>query len=249
MCCPRRIVVKVAQKLNEKWEKELAHFEQRTDEVRVADSISAEIALDEELGDLAYQALEECLAEGFRGWRAEGGAFVKEIEGVKATFDPRTRKITLAAAMSDVITATVEKRSTVADRFCKELGVDLDLGSSAWNASESVLETEERFRRQLESELEADKRQKIEAARGELRRQVRAELEERWNALNQSKRRELSRILVNRLQSSRAEVECEVNTLLSESYRRALLLLAKQQNGRVTKEEESGSVIDLEITL
>lgn len=249
MCMPRRIVVRVAQALNEKWSKELAHHERMSDEIRVSDSICAEIALDEELGDLARQGLDGCLAEGFRGWRAEGRDFVKEIDGVKATFSPATRKITLSAAMADVLTAMVEKKYTLEGQFKKELSTLVDVGPFSWAAPTDIASIELQFERQLTEELETDRRTRIEAAQASLRQQVKREMADKWTALTQEKRREMTRLVREQLQTSRAEVEAEVNHLLSESYRRALLLLARQQNGRVTREEESGSVIDLEITL
>ncbi len=249
MCMPRRIVVRVAQVLNEKWQKELQHFERMTDEIRVSDTVSAEISLDEELGDLAFQGLEQCLVDGVRGWKAEGGDWVKEIEGVKATFSAKSRRITLTATMSDVITAAVEKKVTLAERYEGAREKSIDLGPFAWAGSDKIDGLEREMRRQLEDEMETDKTAKIEAARAKLHAEVKRDLADRWAGLTQAKRRELSRHVVDQLRASRAEVECEVNHLLAESYRRALILLARQQNGKVTKDEESGSVIDLEITL
>ncbi len=249
MCMPRRIIVRVAQKLNEKWHKELQHFEKMTDEIRVADSISAEIALDEELGDLAYQGLQACLAEGYRGWTSSEGVWRKEVEGVTATFDPNTRRLTLAASAADVITAAVEKRTVVSDRFRAELGIDVDLGFETWGNLDRVEALERQMKERLESDLEADKRAKIDAARARLRAEVKADMDRRWTALSGDKRRELGRLVTERLRDSRPQVECEMNLLLAESYKRALVLLAAQQKGKVTRDEESGSVIDLEITL
>lgn len=249
MCLPRRIVVRVAQRLNESWQKELRHFERLSDEIRVSDTVTATLSLDAELGDLAYQGLEQCLAEGFRGWTANGGAWRTEIEGVTATFDPKSRTVTLTAGLSEVVSAAVEQKTTVGDRFVKELHMNLDLGTSDWGANSEIAATERQFRDQLEADLEASKRRKIATARAQLQQQVKTDLEARWSQLSRDKRRELGQLVVERLEAARPAVEREVNLLLSQAYHRALVLLARQQNGRVTRDEETGSVIDLEITL
>ena len=159
MCQPRRIIVKVGQKLNEMWQKELDHYERMTDEIRVSDSISAEIEVDQELGELAYPALLESLAEGFRGWQSEGGVYRKEIDGVTATFDPATRKISICAEMNDVITAAIQKKTTVGEQFTKELSINLNLGGTTWGSEDKIELAERKLRDKLEADLEKGKRQ------------------------------------------------------------------------------------------
>jgi hypothetical protein len=137
----------------------------------------------------------------------------------------------------------------VAEKFCKELGVSLDLTYRAWEANAEIDATERELRVRLESELEEQKRRTVDAARADLQREVKRDLEARWAALSRAKREELGRLVLERLHASRVEVEREMNLLLAESYRRGLVRLAERQRGKVTRDEESGSVIDLEITL
>ena len=114
MCNPRRVMIHLAQCIEEAWRQTIEQAATASGEVAELARINAEVQLDEEMGDMALGMLERVLAgdfEGFEPWERDSlGHYHRELDGVMLIYNPEDYELTIEAQLTELVTA--EARAT-----------------------------------------------------------------------------------------------------------------------------------------
>ncbi len=256
MCNPRRVVVRVARQIVGQWQEAVEREREVTGQVEATSQIVAEIALAEELGDLALETLDQVLAGGFRDWQQTDDGYRLEVAGVEMLYTPGTRDLRIQATAQDVVSAVGRARMELeyGDGQPREITAEA-VGryySDGWGgrterrAREEAQQEAERKAEQQERALrEKAKLERIAAVEPELEEQAAAVARERLRETAEQRRSELRIDTDAALEASLEEVQQEVNFLIGETYRQTLLRVVELRGGRVIRDDQVGSMVNL----
>ncbi len=262
MCHPRRVMIHLAQAIEEAWRTTVEQTATAEGEVQELARLTANIPLDAEMGDRALQMLERILQgefEEFEAWtRDDEGNYCRDLGQVTLIYRPGTHQLVVEAGLTEQIEAQVQATAKAGGFTVGEVAVEA-IGryyEDGWGGR-----TEARARQEAQTQAE----QKLaEAAEALHRRQHAAEIEaataQAQAQAETAAAEELARLqtearqaLRQRLQSTLAEAEERVyhtmNRLVGEAYRRTLIQMVQENGGRVLTDERTGSVINLELEL
>jgi hypothetical protein len=263
MCNPRRVMIHLDRCIEEAWRHTVEQAATASGEVAELARITARVPLDEEMGDAALLMLERVLAgefEGFEAWERDSstGRFRRDLGEVVMLYDPASHQLAIEARLSELITAearaAVEASGmTIGQITVEAMGHYYDDGWGGRTREQALEEAEQdaehRLREAVENlGLEQNRAQIEEAlARAGVEAAQRAE-EELAHRLE-----EMRAALRERLQVIMAQAEERVyhvmNRAVGEAYRQTLIRLVLDNGGRILADEQTGSVISLELEL
>lgn len=262
MCNPRRVNIQLSRSVEEAWRQTVERTANVRGEVSEMASIPIAIHLDDEMGELALQMLSRVIAEGFSGfpeWQQDDdGNYYHELDGVTLVFNPQTYQITMNALLSEEIlgearAAATASGVTVGDLTVEAIGRYYDDnwgGRTEEHAKQEAGRDAEMRMRQAILNLEKEQHaEKLKAAEDEA--QEKAEIAAR-ESLEQSQE-EVREVIRVRLQSILAEAQeaafFVMNRAIGEAYRQTLQQLVLENGGNILLDEETGSMIRMEIEL
>ena len=262
MCNPRKVMIHVAQSIEEAWRKTIVECATVEDEIKQIASISANIELDREMGEAALEMLERVLAGDFpdhEAWsRNEDGNFIKALEDITLCYQPRTRQLTMTAHLNRMVTTEAETASEVCGVTSGEIAFEA-IGhyyEDGWKErteeralKEAQQQVEIRLARALNKLHEEQQQEQTVSKREDLQQAAQAQalltLEENKKEVRTALRQQLQSELANR----RQEAFYTINRAVGEAYRQTLCKLVLDNGGRIISDRQSGSVIDLELEI
>ncbi|MCD6533743.1 MAG: hypothetical protein J7L25_06670 [Deltaproteobacteria bacterium] len=262
MCNPRKVMIHIAQSIEEAWKKTISESATVCEELKQIASISAEIELDREMGEAALEMLERVLTGDFPGheaWsRNESGDFVKELEDISLCYQPHTRQLTMTAHLSRMVNAEAEAAAeicgvTIGEIAFSAIGHYYEDGWKNRTEELAIKEAQEqveiRLARALNKLHEGQQHEKTADKKEELQQkshtQALLKLEEKKEEVRTALRLQLQSQLANR----RREAFYTINRAVGEAYRQTLCKLVLDNGGRIISDRQSGSVIDLELEI
>lgn len=262
MCNPRRVTIHVTRNIHEAWQQAVEQTATATGEVAETARINTAIRLDEEMGDLALQMFERTLAgefAGFEAWqRDEAGRFHRRMDEVMLQYDPETHQLTVEAHLAESVTAEGRGIAEATGITTGEVGAAGEGGyfEDGWGGrteERARAEAQQRAERLLNSEIEALHRRQHAGELAQAEAQARAEAEAHARAelarLQEERRQQLRERLQGILAQAEERVQHLMNRIVGESYRQALRQLVIENGGRVLADEQTGTVINMELEL
>ena len=262
MCNPRRVMIHLTRAVEEAWQQTVEQTAHLEGEARELARVSADIALDAEMGDLPLEMLERLLQgefEGFEPWqRDDEGSYHRTLGEVTLQFNPRTRRLTVEAALTETISAEARAAAQASGFTVGEVAVEAvgTYFSDGWGGR-----TEETARRSATADAQRKLDEAVQALHREQHAAEFATAQAEANAQAQrlaaveleKSRQQVRQTLRDRLRDTLARAEDSVrytmNRLVGEAYRQSLLQLVRENGGRVVYQENTGSVIHLELEM
>ena len=262
MCNPRRVMIHLDRCIEEAWRQSVEQAATVTGEVAELARLSAQVPLDEEMGDAALLMLERVLAgefEGFDAWeRDDAGRYCRGMGEVTMTYDPASHELGIEAQLTESVTAearAVAEASgiTIGQVAVEAMGHYYDDGwggNSRRRALEAArLDAERRLREAVErlgrEQHVAELEEARERAGAEAQRLAREELARRQEPLRAALREQLQVTMAE----AQERVYHVMNRVVGEAYRRTLIQLVLDNGGRILADEQTGSIINLELEL
>lgn len=262
MCNPRRVMIHLSRHIEEAWRQTIERTATASGQVTERARVTARVPLAEEMGDLPLQMLVRVLAgefEGYEPWaRGPDGCYTFQVDQVSLRFNPATSELTMESALSEMLTADARAAAeasgfTVGEAAAEAVG---NYYSDGWGGR-----TEERARVEASAEAERRLTASIEALHAEQNAQALAQAAQAADAAAQAAaearlaalQEEVRLALRRRLQSTLAETQDRVyhviNRAVGEAYRQSLLQIVLDNGGRVLLDQQTGSVINMELEL
>ncbi len=262
MCNPRKVMIHVTQSIEEAWRKTISEKAAAGEEVNQLASITANIELDQEMGEAALEMLERVLAGDFpdhEAWsRNADGDFVKDLEEITICYQPRSRQLTMTAQLTHMASAEAETATEVCGVTIGEIAFDA-IGhyyEDGWKnrtearaLEEARLQADIRLTRALHKLHEEQQQEKITIERVGLQQEAENQALEKLKEIKQEVRTTLCQQLQAQLASNRLEAFYTINRAVGEAYRQTLSKLVIDNGGRIISDRQSGSVIDLELEI
>jgi hypothetical protein len=224
--------------------------------------VNARIALDEEMGDAALAMLERVLAgefEGFEPWdRDEQGRYLCRLGEVTMIYNPASQQLTVEAQLSEVVTAEARGAAEAGGFTVGEVAVEAmqsyyDDGWGGRTKEGAQAEAQKEAEKKLEKAIEALHLQQHENELLDAGRRAQAEARAKAEAELAQRQDETRKALRGRLQSIVAEAQERVahvmNRAVGEAYRQTLRELVLANGGQILTDEQTGSVINMELEL
>ncbi len=265
MCNPRKVMIHVNETIEAAWRQTLTETAAATELLSEKAEVSCAIDLAAEMGDAALDMLGRVIAgefPGFSAWEKDGaGNFYRDLEAVRLIYESDRKQFVLQARLSEMISVKAEAAAEVCQETIGTIAFaaighfyeDGWKGRTEENAlKEAQAQVEIRLERALE-ELKKERRRQENAEELQLRialgeaarRRARLELEEKKHNLRFQLRQQLQAELA--LQQQNAFYE--INRAVGETYRQTLCRLVLANGGRIIKDQQTGSVIELELEL
>ena len=262
MCNPRKVMIHVAQSIEEAWKKTISEYVAAGEEVGQLASIAANIELDREMGEAALEMLEKVLAGEFpdhEAWsRNEEGNFIKELDEITLCYQPHSRQLTMTAQLSRMANAEAETAAEVCGITIGEIAFSA-IGhyyEDGWKnrtqekaLDEARLQADIRLARALHELHEEQQQEKISSKREDLQQEALNQALEKLDEIKQEVRIALRQQLQAQLASNRQEAFYTINRAVGEAYRQTLCKLVLDNGGRIISDRQSGTVIDLELEI
>jgi FtsH ternary system-associated peptide len=262
MCNPRRVMVNLSRSIEQSWRALIEQTVRVEGQVQELARISTDIALGDELGDVALEVFERVLRgefEGFDPWeRDNDGNYHYDLGDVLLIYQPGSRQLLIEVRLTELISAdargTAEATGmTVGDVAVEAIGHYYSDGWGGRTREFAKKEAETRAEQKLIDAVEDLHRQQhaaeIEAAETQARayaeREASIALEQARQAMRAAMRERLQVILAN----AEDRIYHIMNRLVAETYRQSLIQLVRDNGGRVLADERSGSVMNLELEL
>lgn len=262
MCNPRRVMVHLSEAIEEAWRTTVEQAATAEGEIEELARLTADIPLDAEMGDRALQMLERILQgefEAFDPWEQdEAGDYRRDLGDVTLIYRPGSRQLMVEAGLTERISAEARATAetggfTVGEVAAEAVGRYYSDGWGGRTEAQARREAQAEAERKLAGAIEALHRRQhaaeIETAEAEALAQAEAEAAAELERLQAETRQALR----HRLQAILAEAEDRVyltmNRLVGEAYRRTLIEVVQENGGRILTDEQTGSVINLELEL
>lgn len=262
MCNPRRVMIHLTQAIEEAWRTTVEQAAMATGEVQELARLTADIPLDAEMGERALQMLERILQGEFAEYepweRDSEGNYRRDLGEVILIYQPGSRQLMVEAALAEQINAEVRATAeasgfTVGEVAAEAVGRYYEDGWGGRTEARARREAQAEAERKLTAAAEALHRQQhaaeLEAAEAEAQAQAEAEAAAELERLQAETRQALRQRLQTILAEAEDRVYHTMNRLVGEAYRRTLIELVQENGGRVITDEQTGSVINLEVEL
>ena len=262
MCNPRKVMIHVAQSIEEAWKKTIRESAVVSAEIDQLASITANIELDQEMGVAALEMLEKVLAGEFpdhTAWsRNREGDFIKELEDITLRYQPRKRQLTMTAHLSAMASAEASAASEICGTTIGEIAFDAvgHYYEDGWKER-----TEEKALEEVQQQIEVRLAQALYKLNQEQQQQtvtlkcdeLQQEAQEKALLKLETSKLEVRVALRQQLQSQLANRRQEafyiINQAVGEAYRQTLCKLVIDNGGRIISDRQSGSIIDLELEI
>ncbi len=262
MCNPRRVDVHLDRSVDEAWHQTITQAASASGQVAESASVAVDIRLDTDLGDLVLATLERVLAGEFpshEAWnRDDAGRFTRTLDDVTLAYDPRTRHLAVEARLAETVTAEARAAIDASGTTIGQVAGDAvahyyEDGWAGRTRERALVEAQTDADRRLAAAVEALHREQhaVEIQDAEQRARAQAELLAREELTRRQE--EVRAALRTRLQavvaSARERASHTINRAIGEAYRQGLKELVLRNGGRIVVDEQTGSVVNLELEL
>jgi FtsH ternary system domain X2 len=262
MCNPRRVMIHLDRCIEEAWRQTVEQAATVTGEVAELARISAQVPLDAEMGDAALVMLERVLAgefEGFEAWeRDDAGRYQRDLGEARMIYDAASHQLSIEAQLTDRVTAEARGVAEASGITVGQVAVEAmasyyDDGWGGRSREDALREAEREAESRLREEARRLGREQHGAQLEEARQRASAEARLLAEEELARRREEVRAALRTQLQGIMAQAEERVahvmNRAVGEAYRRTLIQLVLNNGGRVLADEQTGSIINLELEL
>lgn len=262
MCNPRRVMIHLNRAIEEAWRQTVEQTRTVSDNVTEVARITTNVPLDQEMGDGALEMLERVMSgefKDFEAWdRDQQGRFHRNLGDVNLIYDPASHQLAVEAQLTETINTEVRAAVEATGMTIGEVTVEAvaNYYDDGWGG---------RTERDALQDAERSAEQKLKKAIAELhltqhtseleaaREQAQAQAEILGQQELRAKRVETRAALRRRLQVTMAQAQERVNhtmnRVVGEAYRQTLISMVLQNGGRVLTDEQTGSVINMELEL
>lgn len=261
MCNPRRVMVRLAQDIREEWSRTVDAQVVEQTEVAAQATLETQIDLAAELGDIALHELRALLADGYGGWQEAEDGYTLELEhGITLLYTPDTGRLEILARLSETVEAAASASGSASGLVEGNVEVEgvgryYDDGYGGYTPETARRMAEQDAQRriaQAQRQLtEEQQRDALEAARQQAEDEARAEAQARLREEAERRQAVLQDQLETLLHESEEQVQAAIGALLGQTYRRAIIRMAREGGGEVVRDDhnqESGT-IDLEVRI
>lgn len=261
MCNPRRVTINVNRSINGAWRDTIQQCARGTDEVTEVARIATEIRLDDDLAGPALAMLERVLAgefEGFEAWEPGNGELRLALDEVTLVYDTEHHTLNIETALTESISAEAMADAEVSGVAVGEVAVEAigryyDDGWGGRTHERAMQEAQADSEKKIAEAIEGLRREQNRETFEQAEQQARQEAETRLRIRMDELREEARAAIRERLQLTLAQAQERVHQLISraigEAYRQTLLQLVRENGGRVVTDEQTGSIINMELEL
>lgn len=262
MCNPRRVMIHLARCIEEAWQRTIEATASESGGVAERAQLSADVPLDAEMGDMALEMLERVLSgefEGFKPWDRDGqGRYRRDLGDVTMIYDPQSHRLSIETQLSEMVSAEARGAAeasgfTVGEVTAEAIGRYYEDGWGGRTEERAMEEAQTEAERKLQEAVEALHREQNAPALEAAEAQAQAEAQEQAREALAQRQAEVRAALRERMQATLARAEERVyhvmNRAVGQAYRQTLRRVVRENGGRVLKDEETGSVISMEMEL
>jgi hypothetical protein len=224
--------------------------------------LNADVPLDAEMGDLALEMLARVLDgefEGFEPWDRDSlGRYCRDLNDVTMIYDPDSHRLAIETRLSEMVSAEAQGAAeasgfTVGEVAAEAAGKYYDDGWGGRTKERAVAEAQAEAERRVAEAVEALHREQNAPAMAAAESEAQANARARAREALEARQAEVRAALHERMQATLARSEARVyhvmNRAVGEAYRQSLLRVVRENGGRVLRDEETGSVINMELEL
>ena len=262
MCNPRRVMIHLNRCIEEAWHHTVEETQTVSGDVTELARITTHVPLNQEMGDGALEMLERVLSGEFKEYEAwerdEQGRFRRDLGDVRMIYDPTSHQLSVEAQFTETVTAEARAAVEASGMTVGEVAVEAvgNYYDDGWGRrtkdvalQEAQSSAEYKLGKAIEELHATQHSSELAAARGQAQAQAedlaRNELTARQTATREALR--------NRLQVTLAQAQERVahvmNRAVGETYRQTLIRMVRENGGRVLTDEQTGSVINMELEL
>jgi hypothetical protein len=261
MCNPRRVSINVNRSINGAWRDTVQQCAQPTDQVTEVARLETTIQLDDDLAGPALAMLERVLSgefAGFAAWERTGDELRLAMDDVTLVYDTGSHTLNIETALTESISAEVVAAADVSGVAVGEVAVEAvgryyDDGWGGHTEQHALDTAQAEAERKLAEAVDRLRREQNPETFAQAESQARQEAEAKLQARMEELRTEARAAIRQRLQLTLAQVQDRVHRLISaaigEAYRQTLLQLVRENGGRVLMDEQTGSIINMELEL
>lgn len=262
MCNPRRVMVHLTRTIEQAWRTNIEQAAKVEGQVQELARMSVDIPLNAEMADVALQMLERILrgeCGGLAPWpRDDEGNYRQDLGDVVLVYQPGSRQLLVEARLTELISAQASSTAeahgfTVGEVAVEAVGHYYNDGWGGRNEARARVEAQQEAEKRLQVAIDALGREQHSAEFQAATQEARMRAEQEANRKLEKRRTEMRMAMRERLQEILANAEGRVyhtiNRLVGEAYRQTLIHLVHENGGRVLVDEQTGSVINLELEL
>jgi hypothetical protein len=261
MCNPRRVAINVNRSINGAWRDTVQQCARATDQVTEVARIETRIQLDDELAGPALATFERVLAGEFGGgeaWERAGTELRTALAGVTLVYDTVRHTLTVETALTESVSAEATAAAEVSGVAVGEVAVEAvgryyDDGWGGRTEQHALEDARLDAERRLAEAIDRLRREQNAEAFQSAESQARREAEEQLRARMEQLRADARAAIRQRLQLTLAQAQERVHRLIAraigEAYRQTLLQMVRDNGGRVITDEQTGSIINMELEL
>lgn len=262
MCNPRKVMIHLTRSIEQAWRRTVEETATASGEVTELARITADIALDEEMGDLALDMLERVLAgdfEGFEPWERNSlGHYRCDLDQVILVYNPDTRQISVEAQLTELISTEARGAAdasgfTVGKVAAEAVAHYYDDGWGGRTEEVAKADAQAKAQQRLDQAIEAlhneQNPEQLEAAKAEAQDAAEAAAAQALAERQAEVRAALREQLQYTLAQAQNRVREVMNRAVGEAYRQSLRQLVLDNGGRVLVDESTGSIINMELEL
>jgi hypothetical protein len=255
-------MIHLSKAIEEAWRTTVEQVAQAEGEVQELARITADIPLDEEMGDQALTMMERIMQgefEDYEPWeRDDAGNYRRQLKDVVLVYSPGSRQLIVEASLTEQINtevlATAEAGGfSVGEVAVEAVGRYYDDGWGGRTEEHARQEAQKNAERKLRDAIDSLHReqhaQEIDAATSKAHADATRQANEKLHELRLQTRDSLRQRLQVILADAEDSVYHTMNRLVGESYRRTLIDIVRKNGGRVLSDERTGSVYNLELEL
>lgn len=262
MCNPRRVMIHLTESIAQAWRQTVEQAATARGEVAELARINAQVQLDAEMGEAALLMLERVLDgefAGFEAWERDSlGTYRRRLDEVTLVYHPDTHQLTIEAQLTDLVTAEVRATAeasgfTVGEVAVEAVGRYYDDGWGGRTRERALEEAQAQAEQRLAQAIDALHQQQhaaeLQTATAEARAAAEAQAAQELVWMQAEARQALRERLQIILARAEEGVYHLINRAVGEAYRQTLLQLVRENGGRVLSNEQTGSVMNLELEL
>jgi len=256
MCNPRRVTIHLNRCIESAWRQTVEQVQSASGSVSELARINTRVPLDEEMGDSALAMLERVLSGEFKEF--EQGVFHRNLGDLTMMYDPTTYQLSVETQLTETVTAearaAVEASGfTVGEVAVEAVGTYFDDNWAGRTEDVALEEAKKSADHKLSKAIEELHLQQhaaeLEAARNEARTQAQILVEQQLAERQAATREALRDRLRITLAQGAERVSHIMNQAVGEAYRQTLISLVRQNGGKILTNEQTGSVINVELEL
>lgn len=262
MCNPRRVRIELSQAIEQAWQTTVSETATLEDEVNQLARLTLDIPLSQEMGAAALAMLERVLQGEFPEYEAweqdDQGHYRHELGQVTLIYQPGTSQLIVEAALTERISAEAQATAeaggfTVGEVAAEAIGRYYDDGWSDRTEelarAQAQQEAEDRLAQATEALHRQQHAEEISAATAQAQAEAQAQAQADLEQLQAETLAALQHRLQTILADTQEQVQRTMNRLVGETYRQTLLLAARENGGRIIRDERAGTVLTLELEL